>query len=512
MLSWAAGEGAVSHNIYFGTNFANVFNATTASSEYKGNQSLSNSSYNPGSLQAGTTYHWRIDEVDNDGNTMKGYVWNFTTNGTYSCSTGSIHPDYWKFYVPKMILIKTPDDVNHYRTNIINYLWPQTGWPGSKMPQSVTTVYDPAHGINGNGWYVDLNNINLVAQVYCLDIKMDHDIYGTDWHSYAYLLIPKTSVNRLLIFHMGHAEPGPTPELLLAGGKETMDFFLAKGFSIMAFNMPLYGGNEPNDFDTRYSTDHLHNLLPTVLGDSFIHVFVEPVVVGINYVKSQYNFLDISMTGISGGGWTTHICAALDPRISSSFPTAGSLPLFLRQGVCDSGSQGDAEQEWPDLYGHQQGGLKTDGYDSIAGWPDVYIMGSYGEYRQQVHILNQNDGCCFWGVNYRTYEPYVRDVVEQLGQGAYSVCLESNPGLHEISFHDINDVIYPKLQENFIGRRADFTGDGSVDIDDLVIFADAWLSQAGAANWNENCDLFSDGQITLLDFAEFAKYWLWQEN
>jgi hypothetical protein len=36
--------------------------------------------------------------------------------------------------------------------------------------------------------------------------------------------------------------------------------------------------------------------------------------------------------------------------------------------------------------------------------------------------------------------------------------------------------------------------------------------QPGADNWNESYDLFDDGQITLLDFAEFAKYWLWQEN
>jgi hypothetical protein len=137
-------------------------------------------------------------------------------------------------------------------------------------------------------------------------------------------------------------------------------------------------------------------------------------------------------------------------------------------------------------------------------------MGGSGIGRQQVHILNQNDGCCFWGINYRTYESYVRDAVEQLGPGSYSVSLESNPGYHEISFHDINDVIYPKLKEIFEASSADFTENGRVDIDDLAVFAVAWLSQTGTANWNENCDLFQDSQITLLDFAKFAKYWLWQ--
>jgi len=513
LLSWTAGQDAVSHNIYFGTNFENIYNATTASPEYKGNQSLNNSSYNPGPLQSGTTYHWRIDELNSDGNTSKGFFWNFTTDGgsIYSCSNGSIHPDYWKFYVPRMILIKTPGDVNHYRTNVINYLWPQTGWPGSKMPQSVMAVYDPDHGINNSGWYQGLDNLGLVARIDRIDVKMDHDIYGTDWHSYAYLLLPKTSVNRLLIFQMGHTDA--VDGLLLAGGKETMDYFIEKGFSIMAFSMPLYGGNTPPSTDSRYAPpNHMHDYLPDVLGDSFIHVFVEPIVVGINYVESQYNFLDISMTGISGGGWTTHICAAIDPRIKSSFPTAGSLPLFFRQGTCDSGSQGDVEQEWPDLYGQQQRGLKIDGYNSAIGWLDLYIMGSYGEYRQQVHILNQNDSCCFWGVNYRTYEPYVHDAVEQLGKGAYSVYLDTTHYEHKISNNAITSVIYPELQENFVGRRADFTGEGRIDIDDLAVFGIAWLSNTGTANWNENCDLSHDGQITLLDLAEFAKYWLWQAD
>ncbi len=116
---------------------------------------------------------------------------------TYDCFD-FIDPAFWQFNVPDMIHIETPNDVETVRINIINYLWPTTGWPGSKMPQSVTTVYDPAHGINNSGWYQGLDNLSLVAKIENLDVKMDHDIYGVDWHSYAYLLHPKTSINRLL--------------------------------------------------------------------------------------------------------------------------------------------------------------------------------------------------------------------------------------------------------------------------------------------------------------------------
>ena len=34
----------------------------------------------------------------------------------------------------------------------------------------------------------------------------------------------------------------------------------------------------------------------------------------------------IVMAGLSGGGWTTTISAAIDPRITLSMPIAGSMP------------------------------------------------------------------------------------------------------------------------------------------------------------------------------------------
>ncbi|MEN6384740.1 MAG: discoidin domain-containing protein [Phycisphaerales bacterium] len=75
LLSWTAGQGALSHNVYFGTNAQDVNNATTSTPGiYKGNQT--SVSYNPGTMQNGTTYYWRIDEVTSS-QTYKGVVWSF---------------------------------------------------------------------------------------------------------------------------------------------------------------------------------------------------------------------------------------------------------------------------------------------------------------------------------------------------------------------------------------------------------------------------------------------------
>ncbi|MEJ8566121.1 S8 family serine peptidase [Elongatibacter sediminis] len=69
-LAWSPGTLADSHDVYFGT--VNP----PGGSEFRGNHP--GTSYDPGPLQMGTTYFWRIDEVNADGNTP-GPVWSFTT-------------------------------------------------------------------------------------------------------------------------------------------------------------------------------------------------------------------------------------------------------------------------------------------------------------------------------------------------------------------------------------------------------------------------------------------------
>ena len=73
-LSWKAGEGAVSHDVYLGTDYDKVYNADTASEEFKGNQT--ETLYNVSGLSHMQTYYWRVDEHNKDGVT-KGEVMTF---------------------------------------------------------------------------------------------------------------------------------------------------------------------------------------------------------------------------------------------------------------------------------------------------------------------------------------------------------------------------------------------------------------------------------------------------
>ncbi len=77
ILSWTAADNAASHQVYLGLDKNTVRSADTGSPEYKGSKVMGDESYDSGLLELGTTYYWRVDEVDN-GNPVKGPVWSFT--------------------------------------------------------------------------------------------------------------------------------------------------------------------------------------------------------------------------------------------------------------------------------------------------------------------------------------------------------------------------------------------------------------------------------------------------
>ncbi|HUU18123.1 MAG TPA: PA14 domain-containing protein [Sedimentisphaerales bacterium] len=83
-LAWSAGATAASHDVYFSDNFDDVNDGTPDSSGFQGNQpstflvvGFPGFAY-PDGLVPGTTYYWRVDEIEVDGTTIhKGIVWSF---------------------------------------------------------------------------------------------------------------------------------------------------------------------------------------------------------------------------------------------------------------------------------------------------------------------------------------------------------------------------------------------------------------------------------------------------
>ncbi len=106
-LSWTAGDFAASHDVYFGDNFEDVNNGTGGT--FQGNQAATffiagfwGFPY-PDGLIPGTTYYWRIDEVnDTEPNSpWTGDVWSFTIyaiENVEDFETGDFSKFPWEHY------------------------------------------------------------------------------------------------------------------------------------------------------------------------------------------------------------------------------------------------------------------------------------------------------------------------------------------------------------------------------------------------------------------------------
>lgn len=320
------------------------------------------------------------------------------------------------------IRISDPASAEAVRRAAITYLW-----PAGALPEKLPTAADAARDIPE---LIELADVPF-TRVERLDVHVD---FG--YHHLSYLVHPvrPAAPARLLILHQGH-QPG-----LQGGFVELTAWALERGFTIALMQMPFFGWNQQRTFTLPEGSITItgdHNALMERLegrGGGAQRFFLEPVVAVTNYFVAHHpDYRDISMIGLSGGGWTTHMSAALDPRITVSIPTAGAYPLYLRDIY--TGSRGDLEQFIPAMY------------EERASWLDLFILGGTGEGRRQIQLLNQFDTCCFYGIAYTTYEGPVRRMAAALG-GRWGVALDASHRSHAISPWALEEVIAPALAKN----------------------------------------------------------------
>ena len=244
--------------------------------------------------------------------------------------------------------------------------------------------------------------------------------------SIAYHVIPRRTNGRLLVYHSGHRE---TP----AGDKRTIAHFLERGYALLVFAMPFNGSNtNPESVETPCGRVRLEGRPATTYHDALgclpmpLRYFVEPVAVGLNYA-ARLGYRLIAMIGLSGGGWTTVLYAALDPRVQRSYPVASSLPHYVTARSCAARASvdvprcfGDFEQRIPGLY-------------MIATHLELYALGASGVGRKQLATYNVYDRCCFSGTSYREWMPRVRSAVRRLGEGEYDAVGDTTHRDHLIS-------------------------------------------------------------------------------
>ena len=295
-----------------------------------------------------------------------------------------------------LITISSPADLDRRRRELTSLIWGRDDLP-SRLPDAAETgISDPR-----------FSDMPFVARIDRIRVRMDFGIDSNVLH-----FVPSRPNRALVLVHQGHAD--------LTDLRDVIARLLERGYAVAAFNMPLFGDNHRPAIRAGQlgrivldSHDKLRLIEPAAgLREQY---FLEPVPVVLNYLVPRFRYRAVAMVGLSGGGWTTTLAAALDPRISKSFPVAGSLPPDVLTG----GPWGDLEQTDPALY-------------TRFSYLDLYLLGAAGQGRRQLQILNEFDSCCFVGRAAETYRDAVAVRARRLG-GRYDLLIDSTHEEHKIS-------------------------------------------------------------------------------
>lgn len=180
--------------------------------------------------------------------------------------------------------------------------------------------------------------------------------------------------------------------------------FTSLGFDVITLCMPLFGFNTygsvlaDDEFDpTLYTSPHeLFDYWERNGTSALLSYFILPVLLAIDWAQTSLGHTEFAMAGCSGGGWTTTLAAALDPRISLSIPIPGPLP-----------PQWMDTADWYPL--DWEGQMNPHSVYSTCSFLCMTILSSVGGggARRSVHLMHKNEMYPNPGPN--TWEGYEKE-------------------------------------------------------------------------------------------------------
>lgn len=278
----------------------------------------------------------------------------------------------------------------------------------------------------------NINSFNIIKEkINDNSEKITTDIYNNKVN--AILTYASNPEKCLRIYVQGH---GGNP-FSYSYHNKLLKFFSNAGCDFLSMSMTGLGLNEGNFFyPSRYGKIALDSDMAKEHGNyAFFYdknnqnldpltLFIAPHYKIIKSLSSNYK--DISIMGISGGGWYTVWLSALIPKIKFSVSYSGSLPMEYRKF---EGIAGDWEQQNSQLYNY------------VSYWELYKLMtlNENGKINRQVFLVyNDEDDCCF----YNPYPQHFKSELDKLNWKNLDVIID------ESNKHTINVELMKKLYKS----------------------------------------------------------------
>lgn len=179
VLSWTPGNFADTHDVYFSTNFDDVIDGVALVSPGQ-----DANTYDPGRLEFGQTYFWRVDEVNAppDSTIYEGFVLSFTVESlaypiSSDCITATASSSVAD-HGPEKTIDRSGLDPNNLHSDDLADMW----YSDVSEPNSIWIQYEFDKPYKLHQMLIwNYNGVGLNALSGCKDVMVQYSLNGTNW-------------------------------------------------------------------------------------------------------------------------------------------------------------------------------------------------------------------------------------------------------------------------------------------------------------------------------------------
>lgn len=232
------------------------------------------------------------------------------------------------------------------------------------------------------------------GSISALRVTMDHGITAI-----VGIIEPPNPSVQAVVWHRGHEPELETVPSFVQFIRELLD----RGTTVYLVSMLLFPPNPSYlvvtmpDRGAAIIAQHDDLFLLQSGEKSALRFMVQPGLAALEHARQHHE--DVEVMGISGGGWSAVMVAALDADVRATTSIAGTVPVLELLGTAPY--LPDFEQRLPGLF-------------PDLDYLDLYVLGAVPDRRLRL-LYNSADPCCFAQPDTPDWVAPTRRVIEDLG-------------------------------------------------------------------------------------------------